>query len=412
MYLLALLLALWCTPTAASAQAGANANVEIGLTQLSPSCGLQAGQRVEFLIQAQKMEGVRQIKFDFDWQPEGAIVSAVGGTGTETESNGFIVPGPPQIYDEVASFGMAVFGGAGLSGAGELALVGFELSPEITPTTPLAVYLRSVSLGPSSTERDSVYPSEAMVLANYCDDSGQSIPRALLLQIPDRDRVYSTAGRAGQDDASQGEADVVALPLSTGAFRSTIEVRWQIENPGPGTLYLFAQRQTYSVSPGETISIQTESDLRGNAPLRLDASGSEGDTTARLSACAEIDGQTLCAEGELVWHSPITAVLGEEGAALPEASRLAQNYPNPFNAGTQFTFEIAAQDGGQQTHLTIYNMLGQPVATPFAGLPTAGLHRAHWDGYYADGKEAATGMYLGRLLTANGTHIRRMMLLR
>ena len=64
-----------------------------------------------------------------------------------------------------------------------------------------------------------------------------------------------------------------------------------------------ARRQTYSVSPGETIGIQT-SDQQGNAPLRLDASGGEGDTTVRLSACAEIDGQTMCAEGKLVWHSP------------------------------------------------------------------------------------------------------------
>ena len=211
------------------------------------------------------------------------------------------------------------------------------------------------------------------MLANYCDDSGQPIPRALLLQIPDRERLYSTAGRAAQDDQSEGEVDVVALPPSSGAFRSAIEVRWEIENPGPGTLYLLAQRQTYSVSPGETISIQTESDQQGNAPLRLDASGSEDDTTVRLSACAEIDGQTLCAEGKLVWHSPITAVLGEEGAAFPEASRLTQNYPNPFNAGTQITFEIAAQDAGQQAHLTIYNMLGQPVATPFAASQQRGF---------------------------------------
>ena len=185
MYFLPLFFALFCTLTTVSAHAGANANVKISLTQLSPPCGLQAGQRIEFLIQAQQMEGVRQIKFDFDWIPKGAVASAVGGTATETEANGFIVPGPPQIYDETAAFGMAVFGGAGLSGDGELALVGFELAPEITATTPLAVYLRSMSLGPSSTERDSLYPQEAMILANYCDDSGQPIPRALLLQAPD-----------------------------------------------------------------------------------------------------------------------------------------------------------------------------------------------------------------------------------
>ncbi len=412
MYFLPLLFALFCTLTTVSAHAGANANVKISLTQLSPPCGLQAGQRIEFLIQAQHMEGVRQIKFDFDWIPKGAISSAVGGTATETEANGFIVPGPPQFYDETAAFGMAVFGGAGLSGDGELALVGFELAPEITAITPLAIYLRSMSLGPSSTERDNLYPQEAMILANYCDDSGQPIPRTLLLQAPDGKRLYSTADRAAQDDASQGEVDVIARPLSAGAFRSAVEIKWLIENPGPGTLYALTQRQTYSVPPRSTVELQTESNQQGDAPLRVDASGSEGDTIARLSACANLDGQALCAEQRLVWHTPMTAVLSEENTALPSSSSLQQNYPNPFNAGTQLIFDIAAQDAGQHTLLTIYNMLGQLVATPFMGRPTAGRHRAHWDGRYADGRESATGLYVGRLLTVNGTHVRRIMLLR
>ena len=49
-----------------------------------------------------------------------------------------------------------------------------------------------------------------MVLANYCDDSGQPIPPSLS-RYPTR-RLYSTAGRAAQDDQSEGEVDVVALP--------------------------------------------------------------------------------------------------------------------------------------------------------------------------------------------------------
>ena len=395
-----------------SAHAGANANVKISLTQLSPPCGLQAGQRIEFLIQAQQMEGVRQIKFDFDWIPKGAVASAVGVTATETKANGFIVPGPPQIYDETAMFGMAVFGGAGLSGDGDLALVGFELAPEITATTPLAVYLRSMSLGPSSTERDSLYPQESMILANYCDSSGQPIPSALLLQTPDEKRLYSTADRAAREDASQGEVDVIARPLYSGSFRSAVKVKWLVENPGPGTLYALIQPQTYSVPPGSTVELQTESDLKGDAPLRMDASGSEGDTVARLSACADIDGQALCTEQRLIWHTPMTAVLNEKDTALPSTSTLKQNHPNPFNAGTQLIFDIAKQDAGQHTLLTIYNMLGQLVATPFMGRPTAGRQRTYWDGRHADGKEAATGLYLGRLLTANGMHVCRMMLLR
>lgn len=407
-----LLLALSCTLTAVSAHAGANTNVEIDLVQLSPPCGLQAGQRIEFLIRAQQMQGVRQIKYDFDWIPEGAIISAVGGTGTETESKGFIVPGPPQIYDGVATYGMAVFGGTGLSGTGELALVGFELAPDITQNTPVALYLKSMSLGPSSTERDSLYPVEAMILTNYCDASGLPIARTLLLQAPDRGRLYSTDDRATQSDESQGEINLVARLLSSGAFRSAVEIRWQLENPGPGTLYVLKDGETDSILPGDVAELRTESDRQGNAPLRLDASGSQGDTVARILACADIDGQTLCADQELVWQSPITAVLSEENDAQPNASHLSENYPNPFNSGTQFNFDIATQDAGHLARLIIYNALGQPVALAYTGTPTAGRHRAYWDGRYTDGREAATGLYLCQLLTANGTQVRRIMLVR
>ena len=135
-----------------------------------------------------------------------------------------------------------------------------------------------MSLGPSSTERDSLYPQEAMILANYCDDSGQPIPTPSYFRPDGTSLLNRRSGGTVRCEA--GRVDVIARPLNAGAFRSAVEIRWLIENPGPGTLYALTQRQTYSVLPGSTVELQTESNQQGDAPFCMDASGSEGDTIA------------------------------------------------------------------------------------------------------------------------------------
>ncbi len=397
---------------ASSAQAGPNADVDIALTRLSPPCGLEAGQRIEFRIAGRNLDGVRQIKFDFHWAPAGAISSGVGGTATATEEKGFIAPGPPQIWGDIATYGMAVFGGSGLSGEGELALVGFEVASHITPSDLVALYIDAISLGPSSTERDTIYPQEAAVLANYCDATGQPLANALFLQASHPARLYSSAERATLADSSNGEIDLFAQPLVEPTFRADTEINWQLVNPGPGTLYAHLPERSIAIAPGESSQIQTRSNYLGQAHLRVDAAGGPGDTEARALACADLSGQSLCAEQLLIWQSPITAVISEEAGALPSASHLWANYPNPFNASTVLAFDISASDAGSYTQLAIYNSLGQQIAVPFAGRPAAGTHRVHWDGRHLNGAPSASGLYISRLLTDSGAQSRRLMLLR
>lgn len=397
---------------ATAAHAGPNAEVEIELTRLSPACGLSAGQRIEFLVHARQMEGVRQIKFDFHWTPSGAIAAAVGGTGATTESKAFIAPGPPQIEGDTAGYGIATFGGSGLSGDGELVLLGFEIATGITAETPLALYLDLVSLGPSSTERDTIYPVEAVALANYCDAAGQPLNGGVFLETSASTRLYSSAARAALSDASQGEVDLVARPLNEQIFAAGLDVTWAVDNPGPGTLYMLSDDRTQSLAPGEKAEWQGASDRQGSTLLRLDASGQTGETTARIRACAAPRGPLLCDEQLLVWRSAITAVVEPDGASLPLESHLQLNYPNPFNAGTELTFDVGLRDAGHSVTLAIYSALGQRVATLFDGAASAGRHRARWDGRHQGGAAAASGVYFARLTSNRGTQVRRMLLLR
>ena len=80
--------------------AGPNAEVKIDVVPSSPPCGLSTGNSVEIDVMARKMDGVRQIKFEFSWTPPMAIDSISGSLGTTTEAEAFIAPGPPQIIED------------------------------------------------------------------------------------------------------------------------------------------------------------------------------------------------------------------------------------------------------------------------------------------------------------------------
>ena len=68
-------------------------------------------------------------------------------------------------------------------------------------------------------------------------------------------------------------------------------------------------------------------------------------------------------------------------AFVPDQVALLANYPNPFNAGTVLPFHIpAALPDGTLYTIQVYNLLGQPVRTVFAGSLGAGLNQVEWDG--------------------------------
>ena len=94
----------------------------------------------------------------------------------------------------------------------------------------------------------------------------------------------------------------------------------------------------------------------------------------------------------------------DDSAELPSGVRLAQNYPNPFNPSTSISW---TQPVSAQVRLSVYNLLGQKMATPADGLRPAGEHEVRLD---ASGW--ASGVYVYVLET--GTHMltRHMVLLK
>lgn len=106
-----------------------------------------------------------------------------------------------------------------------------------------------------------------------------------------------------------------------------------------------------------------------------------------------------------------SGILDEPGSdgSLPENVSLDQNSPNPFNAATQFEYSLST-DG--IVRLTVFNILGQEVATLIDGFVPGGVHTALWDGRDRNGRDAPSGVYFARLMAADAVMTRKMVLLR
>jgi len=100
-----------------------------------------------------------------------------------------------------------------------------------------------------------------------------------------------------------------------------------------------------------------------------------------------------------------------EGDYLPREYHLAQSYPNPFNPTTTIRYDLPTQS---RVSLTIYNLLGQVVATLANGTFSAGYQSAVWNA-----SSLASGIYFCRLeATSVGnpsktfTQVKKMVLLK
>ena len=94
---------------------------------------------------------------------------------------------------------------------------------------------------------------------------------------------------------------------------------------------------------------------------------------------------------------------------LPARFSLRQNYPNPFNPVTNISFDLP-NDG--KVSLSVYNMLGQKVATLVNDYRRAGSHTVIWNGRSELGHTVSTGVYLYRIEAGDFSTTKKMVLLK
>ena len=107
-----------------------------------------------------------------------------------------------------------------------------------------------------------------------------------------------------------------------------------------------------------------------------------------------------------VWRRPLAEMISSvetSPTGSPAAFELSQDYPNPFNPSTTIRYGLPARS---HVTLTVFNTLGQQVATLVEGEMEAGYHGASFD---ASG--LASGVYLYRLWAGEFVQTRKLVLL-
>jgi len=108
--------------------------------------------------------------------------------------------------------------------------------------------------------------------------------------------------------------------------------------------------------------------------------------------------------GILTFEDTITEVNGYENPKTPSEYLLYQNYPNPFNPSTVISYKLSVIS---DVNLSIYNILGEKIATLVSEKQAAGTHHFEWD---ASG--FASGVYNYRIEAGEFQDVKKMILIK
>jgi hypothetical protein len=111
------------------------------------------------------------------------------------------------------------------------------------------------------------------------------------------------------------------------------------------------------------------------------------------------------------WFGPpmFYSVGVEQEVAVPSTSKLLASYPNPFNPVTNIAYELG---NAADVNITVYNMLGQQVATLVSGFQSAGAYTVQWNGIDHAGHSVPSGLYFYTMQTEGFSATQKMMLLK
>jgi hypothetical protein len=98
----------------------------------------------------------------------------------------------------------------------------------------------------------------------------------------------------------------------------------------------------------------------------------------------------------------------EKNPGLAAEYSLGQNFPNPFNPETTIRYQVAKQG---LVKVTIYNLLGQAVATLVDEYQKAGKYRIKWNGKDDSGNRMTAGIYFYNIKSGSFHQTKKMILL-
>lgn len=181
-----------------------------------------------------------------------------------------------------------------------------------------------------------------------------------------------------------------------------------------------AGRVTDDLSVLGALQLSGNADLSGELPMGL--------TSATFMRVLEYDGTNICEPSNAAFDSWIAGIpdfaaesypvayysvsrtnvpcesVSVENYGTPFQFQLQQNYPNPFNPTTSIKYEIPE---ASNVKLTVYNMLGQVVATLVNDFKVAGNYEVNFDA-----SNIASGSYIYRLEAGDRISTQKMLLIK
>ncbi len=112
--------------------------------------------------------------------------------------------------------------------------------------------------------------------------------------------------------------------------------------------------------------------------------------------------------GDPVWFGLTVGIEDISDGEIPAGYALRDNYPNPFNPETNIEYAIPQRT---LVRISVFNLLGQKIATLVNREQTAGTYKVTWNGLTDAGYPAGSGIYFYRLETARFAKTKRMLLL-
>jgi len=109
------------------------------------------------------------------------------------------------------------------------------------------------------------------------------------------------------------------------------------------------------------------------------------------------------------WVNTGTAGVNSDESLIPKEFALYDNYPNPFNPTTQIAVDLPE---AATTEITVWNIMGQKVATLYSGDLRAGHHTVNFNGRDYNGKQLTSGMYLYRVAAGKYNATKKMTLMK
>jgi hypothetical protein len=114
--------------------------------------------------------------------------------------------------------------------------------------------------------------------------------------------------------------------------------------------------------------------------------------------------EVIPANGTLRITNPAVSVIEVQTTETPLSYELMQNYPNPFNPTTSIKFGLPEK---ADVSLTIYNQLGEKVATLVNGELGAGYHKVEWTA-----SNMTSGIYFYEIKTDKFGAVKKLILMK